>query len=45
MGKAHAGKTFIDYLGGQPGKVKLDAGGKGNFTVAGGSVAVWIEEG
>jgi alpha-amylase len=45
MGKAHAGKSFVDYLGGQPGKVKLDAGGKGNFTVGGGSVAVWIEEG
>jgi alpha-amylase len=45
MGKAHAGKTFVDYLGGQPGKVTLDADGKGNFTVGSGSVAVWIEEG
>ena len=45
MGKAHAGKTFVDYLGGQPGKVALDADGKGNFTVGGDSVAVWIEEG
>ena len=45
MGKSHAGKTFVDYLGGQPHKVTLDADGKGNFTVGGGSVAVWIEEG
>ena len=45
IGKAHAGKTFVDYLGGQPDKVTLDADGKGNFTVGGGSVAVWIEEG
>jgi len=45
LGKTYAGKTFIDYLGGQSDKVTLDDEGKGNFTVGAGSVAVWIAEG
>jgi len=44
VGKAHAGKTFVDYLGKQPGKVTIDEEGKGEFQVKGGSVAVWLEE-
>jgi alpha-amylase len=45
IGRAHAGKTFIDLLGKVPEKVTIDADGKGEFKVSGGSVSVWIEEG
>ena len=42
VGKAHAGKTFIDYLGKHPAKIKIDAEGKAVFPVGGGQVAVWV---
>ncbi|HEY4107996.1 alpha-amylase [Puia sp.] len=45
IGKAHAGKTFVDWLGKHPAKVTIDAEGKGEFHVGGNSVSVWIEEG
>ena len=45
MGKAHAGKTFVDWLGKHPAKVTLDAEGKGEFHVSGSSVSVYLEEG
>jgi alpha-amylase len=45
IGKAHAGKTFVDWLGKHPGKVSIDNEGKGEFHVGGGSVSVWVEEG
>ena len=44
VGKAHAGKTFIDYLGKYPGKVKINEEGQGEFHVKGGSVSVWVRE-
>ena len=44
IGKAHTGKVFVDYLGKQPGKVTIDAEGKGDFKVSGRSVSVWIQE-
>jgi alpha-amylase len=43
VGKAHAGKTFTDWLGKHPAKIKIDAEGKGEFPVGGGQVAVWAE--
>jgi alpha-amylase len=45
IGKSHAGKVFIDYLGKVPDKVVIDADGNGIFKVDGGSVSVWIGEG
>jgi alpha-amylase len=45
MGKAHTGRVFVDWLGNHPGKVTIDAEGKGEFQVSGCSVSVWIEEG
>jgi len=45
VGKAHAGKTFFDWLGKRPEKVTLDGDGKGEFHVGGNSVSVWVEEG
>jgi alpha-amylase len=45
VGKAHTGKTFVDWLGKHPGKVTIDGEGKGEFHVGGSSVSVWVEEG
>lgn len=46
VGKAHAGKTFTEYLNPEkhPDKVVIDEEGKGEFKVKGGSVAVWVQE-
>lgn len=44
VGKRHAGKTFVDYLGKHPDRVTIDAEGKAEFLVKGGSVSVWVEE-
>jgi alpha-amylase len=43
MGKAHAGRTFYDYLGKREEKITLDDEGKGEFTVGAGSVSVWVQ--
>jgi alpha-amylase len=45
MGKIHAGKTFVDFLGNDPGTVTVDADGRGEFHVNGVSVSVWVEQG
>ena len=42
MGAAHAGKTFIDYLGGRQEEVTIDASGWGEFPVSGETVSVWV---
>jgi alpha-amylase len=44
VGKAHAGKTFVDWLGNYKGVVTIDDNGKGEFHVGGASVSVWIEQ-
>ncbi|HUB60955.1 MAG TPA: alpha-amylase [Puia sp.] len=41
IGRRHAGKTFIDWLGIRPGKVTIDNEGNGEFTVDPASVSVW----
>ncbi|HEV3324696.1 MAG TPA: alpha-amylase [Puia sp.] len=43
IGKRHAGKSFVDWLGQRPEKVKIDPEGKGEFLVGSRSVSVWIE--
>jgi len=45
IGKAHAGKTFVDWLGKRSEKVTIDGEGKGEFRVGGCSVSVWVREG
>jgi alpha-amylase len=45
MGKTHAGKTFVDYLGKHPAVVQLDEEGRGEFLVSPGSVSVWVQKG
>ena len=42
LGEKHSGKTFTDLLGKQQGEIILNENGEGNFTVAAGSVSVWI---
>lgn len=42
VGIEHAGETFVDALGHREDEVLLDEVGCGNFSVAGGSVSVWI---
>lgn len=42
IGKRHAGKTFVDYLGKHPATVTIDAEGLGEFHVSGRSVSVWV---
>jgi alpha-amylase len=44
IGKAHAGKTFTDLLGKQPGEVVIDPEGWGDFSVSAGSLSVWVEK-
>lgn len=44
IGGRHAGKTFVDWVGGRAEKVVIDQDGKGEFKVNGGSVSVWIPE-
>ena len=44
VGKRHAGKTFIDYLGKHPARVIIDADGKGEFHVGASSASVWVAE-
>ena len=44
VGKAYAGKTFVDLLGKHPAKVTIGEEGKGEFHVSGRSVSVWISE-
>lgn len=45
VGKAHAGKTFVDWLGKRREKVTIGEDGKGEFHVGESSVAVWVAEG
>ena len=45
VGKLHAGKTFVDYLGKCPGTVTIDAEGKGEFHACGRAVSVWVGQG
>jgi alpha-amylase len=44
VGKAHAGKTFIDYLGKYSGEVQIDQDGKAEFHVSPGTVSVWVQK-
>jgi len=44
IGKVHAGKIFIDFLGKHPGEATIDAEGWGEFSVGPGSVSVWVEK-
>ena len=44
MGKAHAGKTFVDVLGHRSEEVKIDKNGWAQFFCAGGSVSVWVDK-
>ncbi|MEO8406355.1 MAG: alpha-amylase domain-containing protein, partial [Chitinophagaceae bacterium] len=44
VGKAHAGKTFIDVCGFRQEKIKIDKNGWGKFLVNDRSVSVWINE-
>jgi alpha-amylase len=44
IGKIHAGKSFVDFLGKYPGTVTVDADGRGEFHVNGVSVSVWVEQ-
>jgi alpha-amylase len=44
VGKAHAGKTFIDICGFRSEKIKIDKNGWGKFLVNDRSVSVWINE-
>lgn len=44
VGAAHAGKTFKDITGNQPGTVILNEQGEGEFSVAHRSVSVWADE-
>ena len=42
LGKAQAGKTFIDFLGKHPGEIMLDQEGSAEFHVSPGTVSVWV---
>ena len=44
LGTQHAGKRFVDALGGKSEIVTVQADGFGEFTVDGGSVSVWVAE-
>jgi len=44
VGKAHAGKVFVDLLGVRKEEVSIGPEGWGEFPVSGGSVAVWVEK-
>jgi alpha-amylase len=44
VGKRHAGKIFIDYLGKHPARVTIDGDGKGEFHVGSSSASVWVAE-
>lgn len=44
LGTQHAGKRFVDALGGKKEIVTVQADGFGEFTVDGGSVSVWVAE-
>lgn len=44
MGKAHAGRRFIDLLGGWKSEVRVDDNGWGDFPVNGGSAGVWVAQ-
>jgi len=44
MGRQHAGKSFVDYLGNSQGKVAINADGWGEFRAPAGSVSVWVAE-
>jgi alpha-amylase len=41
-GKAHAGETFVDFLGNHPGEVLINSDGWGEFKTSGASVSVWV---
>lgn len=43
IGRRHAGKTFVDWLGDRREKVGIDEEGKGDFAVDAGSLSVWID--
>jgi alpha-amylase len=40
----HAGQTFVDMLGNNDAKVKLDENGVGTFPVSDGQVSVYVNE-
>jgi alpha-amylase len=42
VGKAHAGKKFVDWLGKRPGEVTIDQDGRGEFHVGAGSASAWV---
>jgi alpha-amylase len=44
IGKKHAGKKFIDYMGKYTGEVFIDKDGFAEFHCTAGSVSVWIQE-
>jgi len=44
MGRAHAHKTFVDYLGKHPATVQLNEEGSGEFYVSAGAVSVWVQK-
>jgi alpha-amylase len=45
VGKRHAGKKFVDWLGKYPGEVTIGQDGQGEFHVSAGSVSVWVADG
>ena len=42
VGRRHAGRTFVDWLGNCAGTVTIDNNGWGHFRCEGGSVSVWV---
>jgi alpha-amylase len=44
IGKRHAGKIFVDFLGSHPGEVTINKEGWGEFHVSTRSVSVWVEK-
>jgi alpha-amylase len=44
IGQKHAGKVFVDRIGGRAEKITIDENGNAEFLVNGGSVSVWVRE-
>ncbi|MGT2906660.1 alpha-amylase [Streptococcus dentiloxodontae] len=44
MGSLNAGKIFVDYLGGHPDQVQIEADGWAAFPVQAGAVSAWINK-
>ncbi len=42
VGRRHAGRVFVDYLGNSEGTVTVNPDGWGEFRCPGGSVSVWV---